>query len=131
MRGTGKIVLLRSIITNEDMSIWKANRNFVGEMRIEERFEDKGKRKREKAQFWAFFFFAGLGITPECVCAPLRVPAWTDIALPEFTDTLRNWTLSQRDNLTISQHYLNLKYFYSILPIENEQRARHNLYLQS
>ena len=104
MRGTGKIVLLRSIITNEDMSIWKANRNFVGEMRIEERFEEEGKRKREKAQFWAFFFFAGLGITPECVCAPLRVPAWTDIALPEFTDTLRNWTLSQRegqfDNLT-------------------------------
>ena len=69
MRGTGTIVLLRSTITNEDMSIWKANRNFVGEMRIEERFEEKGKRKREKAQFWAFFFFAGLGITPVCVCA--------------------------------------------------------------
>ena len=36
MRGTGTIVLLRSTITNEDMSIWKANRNFifVGEMRI-------------------------------------------------------------------------------------------------
>ena len=69
MWGTGTIVLLRSTITNEDMSIWKANRNFVGEMRIEERFEEKGKRKREKAQFWAFFFFAGLGITPVCVCA--------------------------------------------------------------
>ena len=71
MRGTGTIVLLRSTITNEDMSIWKANRNFifVGEMRIEERLEEKGKRKREKAQFWAFFFFAGLGITPVCVCA--------------------------------------------------------------
>ena len=43
MRGTGTIVLLRSTITNEDMSIWKANRNFifVGEMRIEERFEER------------------------------------------------------------------------------------------
>ena len=38
MRGTGTIVLLRSTITNEDMSIWKANRirNFVGEMRTME-----------------------------------------------------------------------------------------------